>query len=43
MVLQLLDQNEFLVPNLKDPLHIRLEPEAQGHGMIFKVRNLGSK
>ena len=38
-----LDQNECLVPHLKDPIHICLEPEAQGHGMTFKVCNVGSK
>ena len=34
-----LDQNEYLVAHLKDPIHICLEPEAQGHGMTFKVCN----
>ena len=32
-----LDQNECLVPHLKDPIHICLEPEAQERGMTFKV------
>ena len=27
--LQILDIKEFTVPHLKDPIHIRLEPEAQ--------------
>ena len=37
------DQNQCLVPHLKDPSHIQLEPEFQGHGMTFKVRNPSSK
>ena len=37
------DQNQCLVPHLKDPLHICLEPENQGHGMTLNVCNLGSK
>ena len=28
---------------MKDLFHICLEPEAQGHGMTFRVCNLGSK
>ena len=43
MSLQPLDQNQCLVPQLKDLLHICLELETQGHGMIFRVCNLGSK
>ena len=42
MFLQPLDQNKCLVPHLKDLLHISLEPEAEGHGMTFKVYNLGT-
>ena len=38
-----LDQNEYLVAHLKDPINIRMEPEAQGHGMTFKVCNFESK
>ena len=32
-----LDQNELLVPHLKDPIHICLEPEAQERGMTFRT------
>ena len=35
--LKVLDQNEYLVTHLKDPIHICLESEAQVHGMTFKV------
>ena len=38
-----LDQNECLVPHLKDLIHICLEPEAQRRGMTFKAIFLGSK
>ena len=38
-----LDQNECLVPHLKDLIHICLEPEAQGRGMTFNVHYIGSK
>ena len=41
--LQPLDQNKILVPHSKDLFHVCLEPEAQGHDMIFKVCNLSSK
>ena len=41
--LQPLDQNQCLVPHLKDLLCICLEIEAQGFWMSFKVCNLGSK
>ena len=41
--MQPLDQNEFLVPHLKDLFHMSLKPEAQGYGMIFRVCNLDSK
>ena len=32
-----LDQNECLVPHLKDLVHIFLEPEAQRHGMAYRA------
>ena len=32
-----LDQNECLVPHLKDSIHVCLEPEAQEHGMTFRA------
>ena len=35
--LQPLDQNKFLVPNLKDQIHTCLKLEAQGYGMTFKM------
>ena len=38
-----LDQNECLVPHLKDPIHICLEPEAQERGMTFRPFFPGSK
>ena len=38
-----LDQNQFLVPHLKDLFHICLETKAQGFWMTFKLCNLGSK
>ena len=38
-----LDQNQCLVPHLKDLIEICLEPKAQGHGMNFKVCNLKSR
>ena len=41
-VLQPMDQNEQLVPHLKDLIHICLEPEFQSHDMSFKVCNLGT-
>ena len=41
--MQPLDQNECLVPHLKDLFHICLESEAQGNNMTFSVCNLGSK
>ena len=41
--LQLLDQNQCLVPHFKDLFHICLEPEAQGHGMNFSVCNVSYK
>ena len=31
-----LNQNECLVPHLQDPIHICLEPEAQGRGTTLK-------
>ena len=34
--LQPLDQNQCLVPHLKNLHYICFEPEAQGHGMTFK-------
>ena len=37
------DKNGCIVPHLKDLFHICLEPENQGHGMIFMVWNFGSK
>ena len=42
-VLMPMDQNEHLVPHLKDLFHICLELENQGHRMNFRVCNLGSK
>ena len=41
--LQPLDQNQCLVPHLKDLLRICLENKAQGFWTSFKVCNLGSK
>ena len=41
--LQPLDQNQCLVPHLKDLFHICLETKAQGFWMTFKVCNHGSK
>ena len=41
--LQPSDQNQCLVPHLKDLIEICLEPKAQGHGMNFKVCNLKSR
>ena len=41
--LQPFDQNECLVPHLKHPIHICLEPENQGHGMTFSCSFNGSK
>ena len=41
--LQPLDQNQCLVPHLKDLFYICLETKAQGFGMTFNVFNLGSK
>ena len=41
--LEPLDQNQCLVPHLKDLSHICLEPEVQGHDLTFRVCNLGSK
>ena len=38
-----LDLQERTVPNLKDLIHICLEPEAQGYSSTFKVWNFGSK
>ena len=35
--MQPLDLRESTVPQLKDLIHICLEPEAQGHSMTFKV------
>ena len=36
-VLQPIDQNEHLVPHLKDLIHIFLEAEAQESSMTFNV------
>ena len=41
--LQPLDQNQSLVPHLKDLFHICLEPKAQGFWMTFNLFNCGSK
>ena len=41
--LQPLDQNQCLVPHMKDLLNICLEIKDQGFWMTFKVCNLGSK
>ena len=41
--LQPLDQNQCLVPHLKDLFHICLETKVQGFWMTFKVCNHGSK
>ena len=41
--LQPLDQNQCLVPHLKDLFHICLKLENQGHSMTFRICNLGSK
>ena len=41
--LQPLDQNQCLIPHLKDLLRICLEDKAQGFWTSFKVCNLGSK
>ena len=38
-----LDQNECLVPHLKDLFHICLELEGQGRSMIFKTFYAKSK
>ena len=40
--LQPLDQNQCLVPQMKDLLYICLEIKDQGFQMTFKVCNLGS-
>ena len=37
-----LDQNQYLVPNLKDMMYVCLYLKVHGHGMTFKVHNLGS-
>ena len=39
--MQPIDQNEHLVPLLKDLIHICLEPEAQERGMTFRPFFLG--
>ena len=41
--LQPLDQNQCLVPHLKDLFHICLGDKAQGFWMTFNICNLGSK
>ena len=41
--LQPLDQNQCLVPHMKDLLRICLEIKGQSFWMTFKVCNLGSK
>ena len=41
--LQPFDQNQFLVPHLKDLFSIFLEPEVHGHGTTFNICNHGSK
>ena len=41
--LQPLDQNQSLVPHLKDQFHICLEPKAQGCGMTFNRFYVGTK
>ena len=41
--LQPLDQNQCLVPHLKDLFHICLETKIQGFWMTFNLCNLGSK
>ena len=41
--LQPLDQNQCLVPHLKDKSYFCLETEVQGYGMTFKVYSFGSK
>ena len=41
--LQPLDQNQSLVPHLKDLFHICLDPKAQGFWITFNVFNCGSK
>ena len=38
-----LDQNECLVPHLKDLSHICSEPESQGHGSSFDMNFAISK
>ena len=42
-ILQPLDQNECLVPYLKDLIYTCLDVEAQGHGKTFMVYNVGLK
>ena len=37
------DQNECLIPHLKDLIHICLEPEAQRRGRTFRVIFFSSK
>ena len=37
------DQNELLVPHLKDLVHIYVEPEYQRHGMAFRAIFIRSK
>ena len=41
--LQPLDQNQCLVPHLKDLFHICLETKVQGFWMTFNICNLSSK
>ena len=41
--LQPLGQNQCLVPQMRDLLHISLEAKNQGFWMTFRVCNLGSK
>ena len=42
-VLQPIDQNEHLVPHLKDLFQICLEPEGEGRSMILKPFYVKSK
>ena len=41
--MQPVDLQEIIAPHLKDPIHICLEPEAQGLGIIIRVILMRSK
>ena len=42
-ILQPLDQNECLVPHLKESIYICSEPKVQGHGTTLRGTFRGSK